>query len=78
MTNHKAEAIDFIRISLETGEWLNDSAALAQAHATLALADATTALVAAQNTANRILWTSRPGHAPGPGVREYIDRELGL
>ena len=40
--------------------------------------NATLALVAAQTTANRIAWTTRPGYAPGPAVREWIEKEVGL
>jgi len=57
----------------------------AQAHATLALveqqsrtADALEALVAINKTAARIAYTTRPGYAPGPAVREWIETELGL
>jgi len=57
----------------------------AQVHATLALveqqartADALEALVAINKTAARIAYTTRPGYAPGPAVREWIETELGL
>jgi len=41
-------------------------------------ADALEALVTINKTAARIAYTTRPGYAPGPAVREWIETELGL
>jgi len=86
--DHEAEAALALGKASET---LSDDNGLipliaeAQAHATLALveqqsrtADALEALIAINKTAARIAYTTRPGYAPGPAVREWIEGELGL
>ncbi|TFD61102.1 hypothetical protein E3T43_01125 [Cryobacterium sp. Hh7] len=84
MTDHKAVAEDLTayhdaRIG---GDWtpVNDSEvfALAQVHATLALADATRAQTEQLRLANVIAWTTQAGRMPSPETRDAVAKGLGL